>query len=323
MKNLFFVFMVALMGSIFFTSCQKDEINAEERRVETNFVLDNNNVDDLTAKVLADYVNVYKDIEDEQFYYIGIGLSQEVYAIDKQSNKVIELLDLIEYASFEKLPLEVYLSDDGTVMDIQKLTETKLKIWQDNEGLHYDVLENVDTTAATARGYSKYFNSKNSLQYVLNYLRAQGCDFRNSNTYPCITFQYKTDGCYARAHKMKQVLENTYGKTCDKIFAYGFMNSGCGSNYGWKFHVAPLVYVNNTKYVLDPTIAGYPLTVNEWTSKLSIGWNKFVCTTAIKPGYYYYPKNAGNCRSSGYYQDSSTYNHTNYTLLRYKNRQGC
>ena len=36
----------------------------------------------------------------------------------------------------------------------------------------------------------------------------------------CIPFQYVRDGCYARAHKMRQIIEEQYGYCSEKVFSF-------------------------------------------------------------------------------------------------------
>src|SRR5512142_464371 len=37
---------------------------------------------------------------------------------------------------------------------------------------------------------------------------------------PCIPFQYVIDGCYARAHKMRQIITTRYRYCCEKVFSF-------------------------------------------------------------------------------------------------------
>jgi hypothetical protein len=67
-----------------------------------------------------------------------------------------------------------------------------------------------------------------------------------------IPFQYVRDGCYARAHKMRQIITELYGYCCEKVFSFAIpypnrlavkANKWSGCCVTWWYHVAPLVRV--------------------------------------------------------------------------------
>lgn len=112
---------------------------------------------------------------------------------------------------------------------------------------------------------------------IFSFLAKLSCD-KSQNCYndrlPCITFQYKQNGCQARAHLMRYYIENTYHLQSYKIFAFGNLNTnnagGCGRNcISWDWHVAPLVYESDatgklTQMVIDPSLFSEPVTVDQW-----------------------------------------------------------
>ncbi len=87
-----------------------------------------------------------------------------------------------------------------------------------------------------------------------------------------IAFNYPIDGCYARAHIMIERLQEKYNVTPRKIWAFGRLSVDTDTPYGtvtWRYHVAPVIDVTNsdgstTTYVIDPSIASGPVTVEKW-----------------------------------------------------------
>jgi hypothetical protein len=86
-----------------------------------------------------------------------------------------------------------------------------------------------------------------------------------------IPFCYPEDGCYARAHKMTQLMEKK-GFIAGKVFLEGDLkvetkNSPKGF-VEWWYHVAPLVAVKQGKkvelLVIDPSLVKGPLKLDDW-----------------------------------------------------------
>lgn len=88
-----------------------------------------------------------------------------------------------------------------------------------------------------------------------------------------ISWLYPKDGCWTRAALFNRNSFRLFIPIPNKIFAFGNLrvktpNSPRGV-VGWWYHVAPIVQVADTKYVLDPSIeAERPLTLLEWLSKM-------------------------------------------------------
>ena len=90
-----------------------------------------------------------------------------------------------------------------------------------------------------------------------------------------IAWDFKMDGCYARAHLMARRFEEQ-GVHVDKAWLKGnlFAKQDDGSAINWNFHVAPVVYVKDAqgevkKMVIDPSIEDGPVPAMEWANKLS------------------------------------------------------
>lgn len=88
-----------------------------------------------------------------------------------------------------------------------------------------------------------------------------------------LTWLYPQDGCFARANMIVRRMRDKKRPIPKKIFAFGnlWFNTpyAPGGRVGWWYHVAPIVEVNGTQYVLDPAIDFYrPILVNEWLAHM-------------------------------------------------------
>ena len=98
---------------------------------------------------------------------------------------------------------------------------------------------------------------------------------------PDQAFDFKPDGCYARAHKMMAIIAQN-GYMCGKQFIYGNLavtvNGSCCQTWGW--HVAPLIRFKNSSgaievRIFDPSVSNTPLTKEQWYA---------LCTSSCTPG---------------------------------------
>ncbi len=84
---------------------------------------------------------------------------------------------------------------------------------------------------------------------------------------------YPDDGCYARAAMVSRNVFRWFYPQTKKVFAFGSLrvktpNSPRGK-VSWWYHVAPIVQVEDKKYVLDPAIEpSRPLELSEWISRM-------------------------------------------------------
>ena len=91
-----------------------------------------------------------------------------------------------------------------------------------------------------------------------------------------ISWNYQDDGCFARAHLMTRDFKKS-GVTSDKVWARGDFKiiAKDGHLIEWNYHVAPIVYVKQNgkveKYVIDPSVADEPVTVEDWLNRFSSG----------------------------------------------------
>ncbi|HXH32686.1 MAG TPA: protein-glutamine glutaminase family protein [Bacteriovoracaceae bacterium] len=100
----------------------------------------------------------------------------------------------------------------------------------------------------------------------LNWLRNPDFTRRSSWLYP-------DDGCYIRAALAVINARKLGAGTPNKVFAFGNLKATTANSpkgyVTWWYHVAPIVQVGSTKYVLDPAIEpSKPLTLTAWLSRM-------------------------------------------------------
>jgi len=146
----------------------------------------------------------------------------------------------------------------------------------------------------------------------------------------CMTFQYATDGCNARAHKMKQLL-NANGYNCQKHYVFGGLLASAGTCcVQWIYHTAPLVLVRNSnniieERILDPSLFATAVTPEVWRAAcqnmacvLNPDFEFEPVTYKTVPGivFHYNP-------SSMSFRLDSDYFRTDCTLEVYQHQSGC
>jgi Glutaminase len=179
---------------------------------------------------------------------------------------------------------------------------------------------------------------------IFDFCAAQSCHLPGPYAISqCIPFQYVRDGCYARAHKMRQIITDQYGYCCEKVFSFAipYPNrlalkaakwGGCCVT--WWYHVAPLVRVRikikllsfNFEFVLamviDPGMFDKPVLLSTWLSAQedSTCWNPAKVTKySIQPGSAYWPADGTGTT----FATDPNYTSTHSYLTQYKNLTTC
>lgn len=98
--------------------------------------------------------------------------------------------------------------------------------------------------------------------------------FNEASAMEDIAWDYKADGCYARAHLMARRFEEQ-GIEVDKVWIKGQLDVP-SAGIQWNFHVAPIVYVedesgNVQKMVIDPSLMDGPVSVDDWSATMQKG----------------------------------------------------
>ena len=145
-----------------------------------------------------------------------------------------------------------------------------------------------------------------SVKVIFDFFVKNSCETLHtcSTEKPCITYDYKTNGCNARAHWMKKILEEKFGYSCRKIFSEGSLiaqNGGtCGGQcVSWGWHVAPLVEGVDkngavTELILDPSLFNKPVLREEWenaqkTKCAATGRIGRITKVTVRPSQIYTP----------------------------------
>jgi hypothetical protein len=175
---------------------------------------------------------------------------------------------------------------------------------------------------------------------IFDYCAAQSCHLPDPpGITPCIPFQYVRDGCFARAHKMRQIIETKYGYCCEKVFSFANQNQdrlsvradkwgGCCVT--WWYHVAPLIRVQvrilqerfALALVVDPGMFDKPVLLSTWLSAQKnpgCDLHANVSMYSIQPGSAYTPANyAGTA-----FTTDPAYTATDATLVAYSTFTTC
>ncbi len=137
---------------------------------------------------------------------------------------------------------------------------------------------------------------------------------------PCIPFMYPDDGCWARAHEMRRLMNNM-GVYPHKLWIHGWLhtltrnNPSCFVNWGW--HVAPTICVrqpwrwwhifwwwSGERMVIDPALFTTPVTKAQWKA---VQGDPNATLNEVIGSTYYWPN-----------QTDPSYVDTNYYLAVYR-----
>ncbi len=277
------------------------------------------------------------------------------YTIAKDDKAFVENKNMLNEAMKANVPIRVFAKKGATnITRFTKATEAEIRAYNTGEGINSPsmkiksdspiavVVSKIDTSVFNTVEYQKWFPilwrctnvvpNYSTLVAMFNHVAKEGCN--NPGPYSitnCIPFQYVRDGCYARAHKMRQMLISKYGYCCEKVFSYGNLNvkanmwGGCCVD--WWYHEVPLFRINRTFrgrtfqvcYVLDPGMFTTPVTLSTWLAaqeNTSCNAIANVTSYSIQPGTAYWP-------SGGGYGTDPNYTLTEQTLINYKPLKTC
>jgi Glutaminase len=277
------------------------------------------------------------------------------YSIAKDDKAYMQNKELLAEALKNNIPVKLLANiKTNTILGFNKASDAEVRAYNTGEGINspsmkiksepalvFDI-NKIDTATFNRVEYQKRFPifklctnvvpNYATLLSMFNYCASQGCN--NPGPYSitnCIPFQYVVDGCYARAHKMRQMIIKKYGYCCEKVFSYGNLNVKAnmwgGCCVSWWYHVVPLLRMNvNFKgityqvcYVLDPGMFTTPVTLSTWLNaqkNTTCNAGASVTSYSIQPGTAYWP-------SAGGYGTDPNYTYTEQTLISYKNLNTC
>lgn len=331
LKAVFLGFLAVMMASIIFTSCEQEQIPelGENPIVLETLTLEQN----IMSGEVIDHILFLETNDFVPHYYVALGISPVAYKLDKQNPTTTDFIQLIKDAEEDSEPLKVTIDESRIFTKVVKVSETEERNWREsakgkiwNEENIITDGEEIESRRLGPINFNNY-NEVNNLFHLMNSYRCYNgpppYTFFNGQ---CIPFDYKPDGCYARAHRMKELIESNTNKTCNKLIIYGdWLNGdllsvpGC-PNLEWFYHLAPYVEASGTGYIIDPSLFSQAVTVDTWAA--SMGTN---CGLVMKDGSIYAPNTlAGNsCGLYGSYLTDPNYIHTYTTLNNYANLSGC
>ncbi|KFF14707.1 hypothetical protein IW15_04560 [Chryseobacterium soli] len=242
-------------------------------------------------------------------------VTAQFYTIEstKENQKYI---DIIRQAVKDESPVHVYIiPNTTTIAKVEKGTEEDVAYFKSA------LTKEVRTETSKLTSVIPDLATLNSL---FAQIKSQSCGTTTASS-PCITFRYPVDGCYARAHKMRQILINN-GYDSEKQFVYGNLKASTGTCcVAWSYHVALLVSFKNSagvteKRIIDPSLfASGPVTDTAWRNaciNTSCG-SASVSSYANTAGNVYYRSPAGSLLYD------NNYINTNCVLTTFSLLSGC
>jgi Glutaminase len=229
------------------------------------------------------------------------------------------------FLSFRK---EMLPGDSALRIDISKIDTAKFNIVDEYlKWPAFRLCTNVVPDYATAK-------------QIFDYCAGQSCSiFGPHQVSPCIPFQYVIDGCYARAHKMRWIIEKHFGYCSEKVFSFANVgdhslavqaNKWGGCCITWWFHVTPLIrvkmkfgkFIITRAYVIDPGMFDKPVLLSTWLQaqeNIACYAHAKVDFYSIQPSSAYLP----TYNTGPPFTTDPNYTQTNATLIGYANGHTC
>jgi hypothetical protein len=307
MKN-FFLSMMAFVTILTFNACADSNASQEANGQEKSSV---NNV---SLKDFGKTVPVGIDSENGMLK-VSFILTAQFYEI-KPTKENEQYIGMIRQAVKNETPIHIFLK--GNSNEIAKVETVSQEDTRYFKSILTKEAKGQSSKLATVIPNVATLNS------LFTLIKNQSCGTSTASS-PCITFRYPVDGCYARAHKMRQILINN-GYDCEKQFVYGNLKASTGTCcVGWSYHVAILVSFKNAsgvteKRIIDPSLfSSGPVTDTAWR-------NACINTSCGSASVSSYVNTAGNVYyrspSNSYLYDNNLIN-TNCVLTKFGSLSGC
>jgi hypothetical protein len=251
--------------------------------------------------------------------------SERIYLLLRSAENFTQKNDRLKEATGKLMPLKIIFDEhSGLIRNIDSVTKAESDSFLRRYKKIYPSVKIVPCPTPAV--------DMTKANEIFKYCADQQCPTPASIT-PCIPFQYVIDGCYARAHKMRDIVETKYKICVRKVFSYANPPTSelavRASKWGgccvtWAWHVAPVIKVKTASgdadYVIDPGMFNNVVTVAVWldaqkTKACSPIANVFM--SSIQPGEYYTPAPGG-----GYINDP-TLKLTDGVLRDYKDKKTC
>lgn len=282
--------------TFFFFACHKSK-NIEPLKENTN------------AKItLGEYAPHMVDGPKNNIVNIGFMQSARVFTLDMRLPNSSEFLKILKVAVKEEIPVKVEVFEGTT--EIAGISAASV------EGTNqYKKAISVSGSPLTKESLP-VIPSESALNNLFSAVNVSS-----------IPFSYAVDGCYARAHKMRQIIIAN-GYECAKQFVYGSSlaaRTPSGCCVSWSYHVAPLVRFKTSSgsielRILDPSLFSSPVDVNTWLNKVKDGTcssSANVTSTVLAYGNVY----IRGANGSVMYDDNLA--KTNCIIANYSGLSGC
>ena len=260
----------------------------------------------------------YRDSPDGKSIQVRFFESPRIFDLPKTNTDFEQIKKMLDESQISKSPLRVYTENESS--PVVTITMAQLPSPDDIQNFN-----NAKVIIPTPGTIKKIVPNMETLNEIFEFCKQQGCATGTSTIDYCIPFQYVVDGCYARAHKMRQIMENEFGYSCEKVFSYegatGYLAVDAGDCcVYWWYHVAPLVTVRDhhqlKKFVMDPSMFDEPVSIAVWTA----AQENHGCSPSANFGYY--EITPGKIYTPGGGTDNS-YTSTNWTCNWYADLETC
>ncbi len=287
---------------------------------------------------LVTTVAYIKNLDDGSIEY-AFNEKQATFVVKRTQADFERILVIAREGLAKSMPVKIYTVGSNDLTDLTwpdpVETDTYLKWYRDRifspepaRKVNVSVIESAKFNDAVWQNWTIFRRCTNVLPdystalKIFNYCAAQGCYLGSALVQPCIPFEYVRDGCFARAHKMRQIIEGKYGYCSEKVFSYGSLsvqaNKWGGCCVSWSYHVAPLVRVKSGSftfcYVIDPGMFDKPVLLGTW---LAAQENTSCNSSANVNSYSIQPSSAYTPASSSTYSTDPGYSKTNADLVYY------
>lgn len=287
---------------------------------------------------------------------------QEIFVVKKTDALVAKRMNILRRGLAENIPVRVNFDlrrrtianiDTVSTQEVNRFKELRRNITVTKPPVKIDVdLRRLDTSVFNDikripfpeifRLCSNTVPDYATAKAIFDECAAQSCHLPSPPS-PCIPFQYVRDGCYARAHKMREIIRTKFGYCVEKVFSFG--NAGTerlsvrankwgGCCVTWWYHVAPVIRVKTVlklrtrnvtltlAYVIDPGMFNQPVLLSTWLAaqeEPGCHPNPNVSMYTIQPGTAYWPaNNAGTM-----FDTDPSLTSTNYYLNLYRTLTTC
>lgn len=282
---------------------------------------------------------------------------QRIFAIDAKGRARTTAATELRSAMKSDAPIKATLdTKSGLILrvaepskkELDEYRRTRILLESPEKGYRIDVAT-IDPTRFNVidvglkipifRRCTKVVPSYAKAKQIFDYCAAQACVPGPAPVPPCIPFQYVRDGCHARAHQMRKLINGKFRVCVEKVFSVA--NSGGdtlriradkvgGCCVAWWFHVAPLlrvkVKIRNCTFtlamVIDPSMFDKPVLLSTWLAaqeNATCGSNAHVSMYTIQPWTAYTP---ANFAATAFTTDPN-YTATNATLANYSTLTTC